>query len=124
VARRNAETGRVQNGRVARPSKATAQTVELVKTALAQGATIPMAAAAAGVSRRTVDGWLARGVVVRRRLRSVPEREPSAGTGRFSDEAIEQAMVAAILKAAPVDWRAARFILQSRWPDRWGGTVT
>ena len=29
-------------------------------------------------------------------------------------------MVAAVLKAAPVDWRAARFILQSRWPDRWG----
>ena len=109
---------------MARPSKATAQTIDVVEAALARGATIPMAAAAAGVSRRTVDGWLARGVVVRRRLRSVPEPEPSARAGRFSDEAIEQAMVAAILKAAPVDWRAARFIFQSRLPARWGGTAT
>jgi hypothetical protein len=109
---------------VARPSKATTAAVETVETALARGATIPMAAAAAGVSPRTVDSWLARGVVVRRRLRSVPEPDPLPGDGRFSDEVIEEAMVAAILKAAPVDWRAARFILQSRWPERWGGAAT
>jgi hypothetical protein len=109
---------------VGRPSKASPEVVESVERALASGATIAMAAAAAGVSRRTVDSWLANGVVVRRRLRSVPEPEPLSGDGRFSDEVIEEAMVAAILKAAPVDWRAARFILQSRWPDRWGRSAT
>jgi hypothetical protein len=109
--------------RVGRPSKASPPVVESVERALASGATVAMAAAAAGVSPRTVDSWIARGVVARRRLRSVPEpdREPVPGDGRFSDEVIEEAMVAAILKAAPVDWRAARFILQSRWPERWGG---
>ena len=68
---------------MARPTKATAQAVETVETALARGATIPMAAAAAGVSPRTVSGWLREGVVVRRRLRSrltSLSRKPAAGS--------------------------------------------
>ena len=72
---------------MSRPSKATAQAVETVETALARGATIPMAAAAAGVSPRTVSSWLRDGVVVRRHLRSVPDEPEQTTGGRFSDEA-------------------------------------
>jgi hypothetical protein len=70
---------------VARPSKATTATVETIETALVRGATIPMAAAAAGVSPRTVSGWLREGVVVRRRLRPVPDPEPPRRRARASE---------------------------------------
>jgi transposase len=108
---------------VARRSKASPDIVEQVETALARGATIAMAAHAVGVSPRTVGNWISRGVVTRRYLRPVPSIEAEMGMpdgGEFTDENVELAMVTAVLRAAPVDWRAARFILERRWPERWG----
>jgi hypothetical protein len=104
---------------VARPSKITPEIVEAVERGLAQGATIPAVAAEVGVSERTINAWLADGIVARRRLRSV-DTPAVDEPGAFTDEAIESAMVDAIMRAAAHDWRAARFILQARWPGRWG----
>ena len=102
------------SGDMGRPSRATAQVVEQLETALARGTTIPQAAASAGIAPRTVKRWLAEGVITRRRLRSVPDPKPARG-GSFSDEQIESAMVSAVLKGATVDWRAAAWVLERRF---------
>ena len=104
-----------------RPSKATPEVVAKLEAVLATGTTIPQAAAAVGISAPTLKRWLRDGVVVRRQLHVVPDLPGlEDGDEPLTDEKVEQAMVASVLKAAAVDWRAARFVLQSRWPERWG----
>jgi hypothetical protein len=103
-----------------RPPKATAQVAAEVERALALGTTIDQAAAAVHVSPRTLKRWLADGVVTRQRLRSVPDPDHAAqpSEGSFSDDAIEKAMVSAVLRGATVDWRAAAWVLERRF-DHW-----
>jgi hypothetical protein len=93
-----------------RPSKATPEVVEK----LATGTTIRQAAHAVGVSPESVKRWLRDGVVVRRQLRDVPDvRGIDEGDGPQTGEQVERAMVASIVKAAPIDRRTARFILRA-----------
>ena len=79
-----------------------------------------MVAATAGVSKRTVSGWLRNGLVVRRQLAAVPEApEPAAGPG--DQDGIERALVGAVLRAAQGgDWHAASWLLERSWPQKYG----
>ena len=108
---------------MARPSSLTDERREAAERALATGAPLSVAAAAADVSPRTLSRWLEDGLVVRRELVAVPEPgEPSAGGGgalREDDVGIERALVGAVLTAAKTDWRAATWLLERRWPRRY-----
>jgi hypothetical protein len=107
-------------GPMARPSSLTAERREAIETALARGAPLSVAAAAAGVSARSVSTWLRQGRVARRSLSAVPEPdEPASGGVPGDDEAIQRALVGAVLAAARVDWRAAAWLLERRWPERY-----
>jgi transposase len=107
---------------MARPSALTDERREAAERALAQGAPLSVAAAAADVSPRTLSRWLAEGQVVRRDLVAVPEpSEPAAGGALGDDDVgIERALVGSVLTAAKSDWRAATWLLERRWPKRYG----
>jgi hypothetical protein len=61
---------------------------------------------------------------VYRALAAVPPAEvalaPSDASSLLDDPRLEGALVGAIAAAARRDWRAAAWILERRWPDRWG----
>jgi transposase len=105
---------------VPRPSKATAPVVERIETELARGTTLKQAAAHAGISERTLRGWLSRGVVTRRTLRAVPDPEPVTGSGAVNDERLEEAAVLGIIKAFSGDWRSCAWFLERAFPEKWG----
>jgi hypothetical protein len=107
---------------VARPSALTAERRDAIERALAGGAPISVAAASAGVSARTVSRWLGEGLIVRRDLAAVPELdETTVGpTAVEDDEAVQRALVRAVVRAAQHDWRAASWLLRQRWPTRYG----
>lgn len=70
-----------------------------------------------GLSRATVYRWLARG----KRRDSGPFREFRREVLRALAQA-EIREVLVINKAATKDWRAAAWMLEHRWPKRWGRT--
>jgi predicted nucleic acid-binding Zn ribbon protein len=36
------------------------------------------------------------------------------------DEKLQSALVGAVLRASQTDWRAAKWLLETRWPERFG----
>ncbi len=85
---------------------------------LASGVIIKTAAGFVGVSKATIHRWMALG------------RKKGSGIYRqFRQEvlrALAQAEIREVLvinKAGPKDWRAAAWILERRWPERWGRTT-
>jgi hypothetical protein len=51
----------------------------------------------------------------------VPESETPDGPATFEDdEAVQRALLRAVLQAAQHDWRAASWLLSKRWPERYG----
>ncbi len=109
---------------VGRSTLATPERIAVVERELAQGAKIAAAAATAGVAPRTVSRWLEDGTVARRRLHSVPDLDLESGEA-LTDEQVETAMATAVIQAAQGgEWRAARFVLQARWPQRWAACVS
>jgi hypothetical protein len=104
-----------------RPSTATPERLKAIEGALARGAPLSVAAASAGVSRRTVSRWLQEGYIARRSLSAVPDQsEPDGATGDADDEAIQRALLGTVLRASREDWRAAAWLLRRRWPERYG----
>jgi hypothetical protein len=105
---------------MARPSSFTAQRGDRIERALAAGAPLHVAGAAGGVSARTVARWLERGKLVRRSLSAVPEPDDvEDSTLPADDGAIQRALLGSVLSAARHDWRAATWLLERRWPDRY-----
>ena len=106
---------------MSRPSTATPGRLKAIEAALARGAPLGVAAASAGVSRRTVSRWLAEGYVTRRSLSAVPDPGgPDVASGDPEDEAIQRALLGTVMGAAREDWRAAAWLLRTRWPSRYG----
>jgi hypothetical protein len=102
-----------------RPSTLTAARKDAVERAFAVGAPLSVAAESAGVSRRTVSRWLGDGRVVRRSLSAVPDEPVAEPVVGGDDDAIQRALVATVLRAAQRgDWKAAKWLLETRWPDR------
>jgi hypothetical protein len=101
---------------VARPSLLTDELREQIELELADGVPVTVAAASAGISKRTLHSWLEQGRVVRRpRLRLVDAvpAEPVGSSVEPSERSVEKALVATIMRAAQHDWHAAAFLL--RW---------
>jgi hypothetical protein len=86
------------------------------------------AAALAGVSHRTLQDWLKRGKEVRRRARRTGEPIPQAEEMYANLAAAIKAVVAhaemvalgQVAGASQYDWRAAAWMLEKRFPSRWG----
>lgn len=85
---------------------------ELISTT---GCTIKAAAAATGCSPWTVYDWLNRG----RKEQSGPYWECLQAIEAAKDQS-ELVLLQYVLDAAPKDWRAAEFLLKSRFPDAYG----
>lgn len=114
----------------ATPGLAHASTAELLAMvqrtlclALSRGASRAGAAAAVGISEATLAGWLARA------SSDDPARPPSPELRAFAvavhqaEAAFELATVEALNRAAaggPGDARALQWLLERRFPERWG----
>jgi hypothetical protein len=98
-----------------RPTKLTPELHgEIVRTIKA-GNYIETAAAMAGVNRDTLREWVRQGI-----------RHPAGKYGSFASD-VEQAMahsevmdVLGIRKAGEREWTARAWLLERRYPDRWG----
>lgn len=90
------------------PPRMTAETVAAIIKALESGATLKIAAEAAGICDRTLTEWLAKGraphprPVMARFLRDVTRARARNATN----------MLDIIVAAAPTDWRAAAWMLE------------
>lgn len=72
------------------------------------------AARAAGITKRTLSRWLAKG-----------EERPRSRYGRFRIEVLraeqdaEANALRVVITAGPADWRAAAWFLERKYPQRW-----
>jgi transposase len=103
-----------------RPGKLTAAVQARIVDAVRAGSRREEAAAAAGIARSTLQGWLARGEAA-----NAPARfQNFAAAVRQADAEWEVAAVEAIgSAAADGDWRALAWLLERRRPERWGRTT-
>lgn len=46
--------------------------------------------------------------------------EPSESEEGDEDERLQAALMGAVLRGSQTDWRAARWLLEIRWPERFG----
>jgi hypothetical protein len=105
---------------VGRPIQLDEQATERIIAVLAAGGYAETAAAAAGVSRRTFFDWLDRGDPDGTAEADAPFREFRAKVERARAEG-ESRNVALIARAAAKDWKAAAWMLERQFPDRWAG---
>jgi hypothetical protein len=84
-----------------------------VERELSTGAALPVVCKRTGAKQQSLERWLRDGKVVRRRLECAPASVPV-------EELSEPELVDAIGAAAePGSWRAAAWLLERRWPERW-----
>jgi len=99
---------------MARPSKLTNEVVDKMCEAIRAGSFPESAAAFAGISVRTFWRWYERGKKVRcgvyKRFVAAIDKAERDG---------EVALAAMVRKGAPKDWRAAAFLLERRYHERW-----
>lgn len=109
-----------QNGdnlRMGRLTKLDADLTERVAAVVRAGNSL-LAATAVGIGERTLYRWLARGV--RGGAANAPYRAFGTAVERARAEA-EVILVARMSKAAAAgSWRAAAWLLERQYPDRWG----
>ena len=98
-----------------RPTKLTPEVQTTIVNALAAGVYLETAASAAGVSRDTLNEWLRNGARCK------------AGVQKGFSDAVKKALAASELRhaatislASQSQWQAAAWILERRWPQRWG----
>ncbi len=105
---------------MARPSKLTAEVSEKIVRAIRAGNYPEVAAGHAGVHPATYYRWMERGALEG----SAPEDDPYRQFRSEVERAIadaEAAEVGLVIKAArDGDWRAAAWLLERRFGDRWG----
>ena len=99
-----------------RPTKLNAKRADQICDYLAQGHTREVAAQACGIVSTTLYRWMKRG-----------ERQPDGPYGEFcralkrADLEAELACLRQIKEAAQNgDWRAAAWMLERRYPEKWG----
>ena len=99
-----------------RPTKLNAQRAQQICDYVAQGHTREVAAQACGIVSTTLYRWMKRG-----------ERQPDGPYGEFcralkrADLEAELACLRQIKEAAQHgDWRAAAWMLERRYPEKWG----
>jgi transposase len=96
-----------------RPTKLTPEVKETIFKAIREGNTLQVACMKAGIVYDTMRGWL-------------EQAEKGGAYSVFSvelaraREEAEEVLVGEIKKAARQDWRAAAWMLERRFPDRWG----
>lgn len=105
---------------VGRSAKLTEDVAKTIIAILELGGYVEVAAAAAGISKSTFYDWLERGAAEGTKKVDEPYR-------RFR-ERIEQARakgeteaIALIQRHAMKDWKAAAWMLERQFPDRWAG---
>lgn len=114
---------------VGRPHRLTSDMQQRITDLIEQGMRPQDAAIASGISRSTFHSWMARG----RQARDAAERdELSAAEEPFLDflDAVERALTVPEMRAVAViqdsaakgSWRAAAWLLERRWPERWGSS--
>jgi hypothetical protein len=108
-----AHAGRVGRRSLLSPA-VTARVVQIVQA----GGYMESAAAAAGISRRALFEWLARGDPAGSNPDDEPYREFRAAVDRAKAEA-EARHVVLISSAASKDWKAAAWLLERQNPERW-----
>ena len=98
-----------------RPTKLTPEVQATIVNALAAGTYLETAASAAGVERHTLNAWLKNGA------------QCKSGVQREFSTAIKKALASAELRfgatiaiASQSQWQAAAWMLERRYPARWG----
>ncbi len=105
---------------MARPSKLTAEVSEKIVRAIRAGNYPAVAAAHTGVHPSTYYRWMERGELDGDAPEDDPYRRFRAEVERAIADA-EAAEVGLVLKAArDGDWRAAAWLLERRFSERWG----
>lgn len=107
---------------VGRPAKLDdAVTVTMVEI-LRFGGYVETAAAAAGVARATFHAWIERGGAEGTKAEDAPYREfrERIELARAEGEAHNVELIA---KAATKDWKAAAWMLERQFPERWAGPI-
>jgi endogenous inhibitor of DNA gyrase (YacG/DUF329 family) len=78
--------------------------------------------------RRRYCSGRCRQVAFRRRSQSprlrLVDADATAELDGDEDELLQGELVNAVLRAAQTDWRAARWLLETRWPERYGALRT
>ena len=104
-----------EDRRVGRPTKLTPEVQEAIVTAVLAGSYLETAAAAAGINRDTLYHWLRTGA------------RSNGGIQRAFSDAVKKALAeseirlgAFVRRAAPVEWQAAAWMLERKFPDRYG----
>ncbi len=111
-----------------RPLKITSEIQAKIVDAIKAGNYIETAAAYAGIHKSTLYDWLKRGEREKQRVAGTKKKiaKKEEAFVIFSD-AVEKALADAevrdvmlIAKAAQVDWKAAAWRLERKFPDKWG----
>src|ERR1019366_7437953 len=90
--------------------------------AMRDGVNTKSAAAYAGVARRTVYGWLEKGLQLAEKEHPTKKEQMSLDflhEVEMADASFEVELELRWRQAAKTDWRAAAALLAWRWPERW-----
>ena len=99
-----------------RPTKLTAQVVDELEQAVLERGTVSGALHSADVPNTTFYRWIERG----NPSGTAPENAPHRELRRRIEFARDEARNARLITvAAPRDWRAAAFLLERMYPERW-----
>jgi hypothetical protein len=101
--------------RTGRPSKLTPEARDRLCRAIRAGCSLKDAALCAGIDRATLQRWLARG-----RAEQAGEYCDLCGAVTRARAECEVRCLALINRAARKDWRAAAWLLERRYPQRFG----
>lgn len=104
-----------------RPTKLTDEVTQAIVEILARGGYAETAAVAAGISKATFYEWMGRGDPAGSKKVDEPYRvfRLKIEEARAQGESVRVQQVAAA--AADGEWRAAAWMLEREFPDRWGG---
>lgn len=105
---------------IGRPSLLTPELQDQIATMIRAGTSVTVACEAAGISRETFYQWLKRGES--RAAKDAAHREFRERISSARAEA-EARAVTIIATAAREDWRAAAWLLERSFPERWGSSA-
>lgn len=101
----------------------TPEVAEQLLSLLRAGAHPTVACEAAGVDPAAFQRWMRRGTSSKDRPRDRPFRELRARVERARAEA-EARAIAQVARAGGDDWRAAAWLLERQYPERWSRPPT